>query len=181
MKFREMKFRKPPLVELYFDLVLRNDRSEPRWFLLPKSLSPEASSIGAKGGVDGLEVFAPEGKGRVLIGRFLGTGGFQAILLPGGAEVRLRAFPVAFWGELPDDLPVEIVIAKQLTIGREGAGAWFGGNPISTSRADIAEGADRPMRMSHSRYTPDKKEVAIKIEEDRRMLLHVAIKGKISS
>ena len=40
-----------------------------------------------KGGVDTLEVFAPRGKGRVRIGRFLGTGGFQALLLPPGADI----------------------------------------------------------------------------------------------
>ncbi len=38
IKFREMHFRKPPLVELIFDVVLRNDRAQPRWFLLPSNL-----------------------------------------------------------------------------------------------------------------------------------------------
>ncbi|SRR6266498_244650 len=178
MKFREMKFGKPPLVRLYFDLVLRNSRSEPRWFLLPKSLSPEHSSIGPKGGVDGLEVFAPQGKGRVIIGHFLGTGGFQAMLLPAGAEVRLRLFPISFWGDLPDHLQVELLIARRLTIGGEDAEVWFGENPVSSGRADIAERSDNQMRMLRSRHTPDNKEVATLIKEDRRIELQVAIKRK---
>ena len=175
MKFRELKFRKPPLVLLYFDVVLRNSRSEPRWFLLPKSL-PENSSIGAKGGVDGLEVFAPQGKGRVIIGHFLGTGGFQALLLPARAEVRLRLFPISFWGELPDHLQVELLIARRLLIGGEDAKGWFGENPLSSVRADIAERSDDIMRMLRSRHAPDNKEVATLIEEDRRIKLQVAIK-----
>lgn len=52
IKFVKLKFGKPPLTELYFDVMLRNDRSGPRWFLLPKSLSPEGASLAAKGGVD---------------------------------------------------------------------------------------------------------------------------------
>ena len=176
MKFRELKYRKPPLVLLYFDVVLRNSRSEPRWFLLPKSLSPKNSSIGAKGGVDGLEVFAPQGKGRVIIGHFLGTGGFQALLLPARAEVRLRLFPISFWGELPDHLQVELLIARRLAIGGEDAEVWFGENPVSSVRADIAERSDDIMRMLRSRHAPDNKEVATLIEEDRRIELQVAIK-----
>src|SRR5207249_2414368 len=91
IKFREMHFRKPPLVELIFDVVLRNDRRSPRWFLLPSKLGPGQASM-EKGGIDALEVYAPRGKGRVRIGHFLGTGGFQALLLPPHAEIRLRNF-----------------------------------------------------------------------------------------
>src|SRR5260370_5046154 len=84
--FREMHLGKPPLVELYFDVVLRNDRSEPRWFLLPSNLDPESPAIGAKGGVDGVEAFAPHGTGRVIMGHFLGTGGFYALPFPPTAQ-----------------------------------------------------------------------------------------------
>src|SRR5260370_25967184 len=91
--FREMQFGKPPLVELYFDVVLRNDRSEPRWFLLPSNLDPESAAIGTKGGVDGVEVFAPHGAGRVIIGHFLGTGGVEPPLFAAPAHVRVPNFP----------------------------------------------------------------------------------------
>ena len=98
IRFRELRMRKPPLVELYFDVVLRNDRAEPRWFLVPSNLGPGTSALLTKGGVDGVEVFGPRGKGRVVIGHFLGTGGFYALLLPARAEVRLQMFPISYWG-----------------------------------------------------------------------------------
>src|ERR1044071_759077 len=117
--FQEMRYGRPPLSYLFFDVVLRNDRTSPRWFLLPSNLGSGHGLIGEKGGVDTLEVFAPRGNGEVIIGRFLGTGGFHALLLRPGAEVRLRRFPISFWGDLPASLPIEIVIANGLTIGDE--------------------------------------------------------------
>jgi hypothetical protein len=177
IKFRELRMRKPPLVELFFDLVLRNDRAEPRWFLLPSNLGPGTSALLTKGGIDGVEVFGPRGKGRVVLGHFLGTGGFYALLLPARAEVHLRMFPISYWGDLPDQLQVEVVTAKRLTIGGEPATAWFGLNPTSTVRADITESVLSQNRMIRSRHTPDRKEVATLSEEGRRFKLAVSLKG----
>src|SRR5437016_3636631 len=64
IEFREMRLRKPPLAELYFDIRLRNDGAAARWFLLPSNLGSSNTSIGAKGGIDTLEVFAPREIGR---------------------------------------------------------------------------------------------------------------------
>lgn len=177
IKFQEMRWRKPPLVELYFDVLLRNDRAEPRWFLLPSNLGPGTSSVATKGGVDGVEVFAPRGQGRVIIGHFLGTGGFHALLLPAHAALRLRMFSISFWGDLPDQLQVEVVTAKHLTIGGEPAAAWFGLNPACSARADIAENVLSQTRMLRSRHTPDRKEVATLSEEESRFKLAVSLKG----
>jgi len=176
IKFREMHMRKPPLVELYFDIVLRNNRAEPRWFLLPSNLGPGTSALLTKGGVDGLEVFGPRGKGRVVIGHFLGTGGFYALLLPARAEVHLRMFPISYWGDLPDQLQVEVVTAKRLMIGGESATAWFGLNPTSSARADIPESVLSQNRMLRSRHTPDRKEVVTLIEKEIRLKLEVSLK-----
>ena len=176
IKFREMHLGKPPLVNLFFDDMLRNDHTEPRWFLLPGNLGPGTASIGDKGGVDTLEVFAPRGKGRVLIGHFLGTGGFNALLLPPGAGVRLRLFPISFWGDLPDHLQIEVVIARRLMIGGEEGEAWFGIDPASDVKADIAESAETPARILRSRHGPGNKEVAAVIEEDRRLQLQVSLR-----
>jgi hypothetical protein len=181
IKFREMRFGKPPLAYLSFDVVLRNDRRSPRWFLLPSNLGPGHAPIGEKGGIDNLEVFAPRGKGRVRLGRFLGTGGFHALLLPPGAELRLRRFPISYWGELPASLEIEIVIARRLTIAGETAESWFGRNPMSSITADISEEAESPMRISHSRRTPDSKEVAPAIEADRRFRIQVSLEPKDSA
>lgn len=178
MKFRQMRFGKPPLVYLSLDTVLRNSRTEPRWFLLPSNLDAAAAPLAAKGGIDKVEVFAPRGEGRVLVGHFFGTGGFRALLLPAGAEVRLRLFPISFWGELPDRLRVEVVIAKRLQIGGEDAEAWFKVNPTSSLKADIAERVDDWTRSVSSRSTPDGREVATFIEEDSRFDVQVSLNEK---
>ena len=180
IKFRELHFRKPPLVELYFDVVLRNDRAAPRWFLLPSNLGPESTSIGVKGGIDTLEVFAPHGKGRAIIGHFLGTGGFHTLLLPAHAEVRLRMFPISYWGELPDHLEIEVMTAKRLTIGGEDAKPWFRVNPTSSVSADIVENILSQTRMIRARHTRDRKEAPTLIEEDSRLKLQVSLKRKES-
>ena len=111
---------------------------------------------------------------------FLGTGGFNALLLPPGAAVRLRLFPISYWGDPPDNLEIEIVIAKELTIGSEKAENWFGKSPMSGVKADIAEAAENPMRMRTSRRTKDNKEVVPVIEEDRRLRLQVSLEKKNS-
>ena len=178
MMFREMRYRKPPLVELYFDVVLRNGRGQSRWFLLPSHLGPGMASIGGKGGVDTLEVFAPHGRGRVIVGHFLGTGGFQALLLPAHARVRLRMFAISYWGDLPDDLQVEVATAKRLTIGGEDARTWFKVNPMSSTSADIAENPTSSNRMIHSRHTPDNREVTTHFEPDQRIKLQVSLRER---
>ena len=38
MKLVDTRAGKPPLLRLLFDVTLRNDRAEPRWFLLPKAI-----------------------------------------------------------------------------------------------------------------------------------------------
>ena len=178
IEFREMRLRKPPLAELYFDVRLRNDAAAARWFLLPSNLGSATASIGAKGGVDTLEVFAPRGQGRVIIGHFLGTGGFQALLLPPHAEVRLRLFPISYWGETPEHLRIEVVIARTFSIGGERAEKWFGSQPLSSVKADITENARSISRMFRSKHTPDNKEVAPRIEDDRRLQLTVSLTAK---
>src|SRR2546423_8957186 len=177
IQFHEMHFRTPPLVELVFDVVLRNDRAQPRWFLIPSNLNPQKTGIPSIGGVDALEVFAPTGKGRVVLGHFLGTGGFQALLLPAHAEIHLRALPISYWGDVPDDLRVEIIVAKRLMIDGESARRWFQINPMCSTSADITEAISGRTRMLHSRHTSDNKEVTTLIDEDRRLNLPVSLKG----
>jgi hypothetical protein len=176
--FREMRYGRPPLLYLFFDVVLRNDRGSPRWFLLPSNLGSGHGLIGEKGGVDTLQVFAPRGNGQVIIGRFLGTGGFHALLLRPRAEVRLRRFPISFWGELPANLQIEIVIANRLTIGDERAQSWFGVKALSSARADISEDAESVKRLVRSKRSRDNKEVLPLIEEDRRLHLSVSLESK---
>jgi hypothetical protein len=171
-----MHFRRPPLVELVFDIVLRNDRAQPRWFLLPSNLNPEKTGIPMTGGVDTLEVLAPRGKGRVIIGHFLGTGGFQALLLPAHAEIHLRALPISYWGDVPDGLQIEVIVAKRLMIAGKSARTWFQANPMCSTKADISETISGQRAMPRSRHTPDNKEVNTHIDEDQRLELEVTLK-----
>ena len=180
IKFRNMRYGRPKLVYLSFDFTLHNDQKSPRWFLLPSNLGSGHAAIGEKGGVDTLEVFSPRGKGRVVVGRFLGTGGFNALLLPPGANVRLRLFPISYWGDPPDNLEMEIVIAKGLTIGGDEAETWFGNSPLSSVKADIVEDAENPMRMRTSKRTKDNREVVPVIEEGQRLRVQVSLPKKIS-
>ena len=128
------------------------------------------------GGVDTLEVLAPRGKGRVIIGRFLGTGSFQALLLPAHAEIHLRALPISYWGDVPDRVPVEVIVAKRLRIAGESARTWFQVNPMCSTKADISETANGQTAMPHSRHTRDNKEVRTLIDEDLRLELRVPLK-----
>jgi len=178
--FQEMRYGRPPLLYLVFDVMLRNDRTSPRWFLLPSNLGSGHGLIGDKGGVDALQVFSPRGDGEAIIGRFLGTGGFQALLLPPHAEVRLRRFPISFWGELPADLQIEIVIANGLTIGDEKAESWFGVKALSNARANISEDAESVKRLVRSKRSRDNKEVVPVIDEDQRLHLSVSLESKRS-
>ena len=178
IEFREMHFRKPPLVELIFDVVLRNDRAQPRWFILPSNLNPAKPGIPMTGGVDTLEVLAPRGKGRVIIGHFLGTGGFQALLLPAHAEIHLRALPISYWGDVPDRVPVEVIVAKRLSLAGESVRTWFQVNPMCSTKADISETANGQTALPHSRHTRDNKEVTALIDEDLRLELRVPLKDK---
>lgn len=175
--FREMRLRKPPLAELYFNLTLHNYQARPLWFLLPSNLGSGTSALLTKGGVDAVEVFSPRGSGRVIVGHFLGTGGFYALLLPARAEVRLQMFPISYWGDPPDQLQVEVVTVKDLTIGGEPAASWFGLNPASSVRAAIAESVLSPARMIGSRHSPDGKEVKAISVGERRVRIEIPMKA----
>ena len=140
-------------------------------------LPPNNPGIPDKGGVDALEVFAPRGKGRVIVGRFLGTGGFQALLLPAHAEIHLRALLVEYWGDVPESLQMEVIVAKRVMIGGESARSWFQVNPMSNVKADSDEAISGQTRILSSHRTRDNKEVTAQIDEDRRFEVQVSLKN----
>lgn len=163
---------KPPLASLLFDITLRNSAAAPRWFLLPAELTLTAKT--PTGGVDGVEVFSLSGQGRVVLGRFQGSAACQALLLPAGAVVTIHRFSIQFWEEDQPKapVPVEVVIARELTVGGEPATAWFGESPTSDTQAEVS--ADSPQRLG-ARHTPDRHEVPFTIVEDRRVSLQVRL------
>ena len=163
MRLSAMRFGRPPLKYLSFDVTLRNLQSEPRWFLLPDNLSDHAPTD-RKSSVYGVEVFAPEGQGRVTIGRFRGTGSFQALLLPPSAEIKLHSLPIEFWGEPAGSITLEVVIARGFTVGSEPARKWFDSDPVCDVRADVSEDPGRRTILLSSRKMPEYKEVPVVLE-----------------
>lgn len=162
---------RPPMNRLDLEVVLRNPRSEPRWFVLPKGLPKD----GAGGGVDAVEARAyGGGKGRAVVGEFMGTGGFQGVLVPAGGEVRLRHFPLTYWGQPPDPLEFDAVVASQITVGGEPASAWFAQDPTSDAHVDAT---DAEGKVLVSRKAPDNKEAPVSLTEESRVKLSISLKG----
>ncbi|WP_322663537.1 hypothetical protein [Dendronalium sp. ChiSLP03b] len=178
IKFVGLHRQKPPHITLMFDITLRNHRSAPRWFILPYSLSP-GFKYEKSGGVYGVSIFGFEGKGKVIVGRFHGTDNFQALLLPAGADIKLRNFPIEYWGEIPNDsLPLEVVTATNLTIGSQTARAWFGRDPTSDKRADVTQ---QQLQALGSRFTPDSHELPVLIVEESRLKLNICLTQNTST
>lgn len=162
---------KPPLKYLKLDLHLRNPSDQARWFLLPTKLPQGPGGPGVPGGgVNSLRVMEHEGaQARVLVGRFSGTGGLQAVRLAPHAEVRIGALPVSYWGDLDGGAwSFEVRIAAGLTIGGTDASEWFGEDPTSPARADVNREA--ALRV---RDTPDGAEVPLGMTETRVVIVQV--------
>ncbi len=111
------------------------------------------------------------GQGQVFVARFSGTGRFQAILLPGKAEVTLRAFPITFRGELPKRiLPIEVSTASRLQINGEPAEAWVGPHFMSDSKAEVF-GDNR--QTVHTKEMQGHEEVPVVMEQDQHIIVNV--------
>jgi hypothetical protein len=158
MKFVGLEPGRPPMMKLRFDVTLHNAAAGPRWFLIPMELQQKPRT----GGVDGVEVFALGGEGRVVLGRFQGTGGVQAILVPAGGTARIKRLGAAF----------DVVVARDLTVGGEAAAAWFGTDPTSTAKADVT---DDKSELVGSRHTPDRREVPLAWTADRTVRVDVHV------
>jgi len=163
MKFVGMEPGRPPLMRLRFDVILHNPAAQPRWFLLPREFDHPAVS---GGGVDGVEVAALSGQGRVLLGHFQGTGGTQAVLVPGGATVTMRRLEVLGF-DIPDGpASLEVVVAHDLTVGGEPAATWFPADPTAPAGAQVSQDQ---ATAAGSRHTDDRREVPLAFVEDSRV------------
>jgi hypothetical protein len=155
----------PPFVTRYFDVTIKNEASEPRWFLLPSSLT---QSRLAKGGIDAVELWKLTGTGNVMVADFLGTGGFQALLLPPHAQVTLKRFPIKSYEEprLTGAIKLEVAIASSILLGSEPAEKWIGRSLGSDREATVD--ADKGQRAG-SKLTPDNKELPVAWAETGRV------------
>ena len=154
------QYGKLPLKYLMGEVVLRNDRSEPRWFLIPTSLPRDPRS----GGVYKVEVSAISGPQPGVIGYLHGSAGYAAVLLSPHAEVKIQGLQIDYWGEvLPHALEVQVRIAREVSLGGEPLRQWFGGDPMNTGRVDgEATYGTRPARR-----TPGDKEVSLLLSEEQ--------------
>lgn len=123
---------RPPMSRLLFDVRLRNTRPEARWFLLPYGVSrPTRPKL------DVVETYVLGGTGRLVVGHLGGLDGMYAVLLPAGADVRLRRLPLLALDEPPEQVSLDIAIAPTLLIGDQPAADWFGMDPLGDARADV--------------------------------------------
>ncbi len=162
---------KPPMVTYLFDVTLRNAGPTPRWFLLPTWIEKPWSA--SRGGVFSAELYELRGGGRAVLARFLGSAGFQTVLVPAGGEVVLRRLPVSAWEERPavGNVELEVVSGESLSIGGESAAAWFGAAAESDRKVDAtADG-----RRVGGRATPDRGELPVTITDERRQRVRVPI------
>lgn len=152
--FREIRFSKPPLKLLRFDVTLHNPAEKPRWLILPMTLPYEGDTKPAPGGVEiELQVFLLSKQPRVLL-IYGVTGNFQAVLLPGQGWVTLRNLPIdAWWREVPAKTDLEVIVARSVTIGGAALGALIGTSARSESGATVEAqsnaGDARSLRFWH--------------------------------
>ena len=162
MKLNRILPGRPPLSRYRVDVHLHNAEADARWFLLPHVMERNGGSV------DGVEVSLGTG---VVIGRFQGAGGMQALLLPGGATVDLRGLEIERWSEdEPNPLVVSVRIGTALSVGGEPAEAWMG-DSMSTNGADVAE---EGLTVSRHRFTPDRSAVPVVLTGERVVAVTIA-------
>ena len=158
----------PPFATLLLDVTLRNEAAAARWFLLPDLFEPATRRIG--GGVYALECYAFAGSGRVILGRILGVGGAQALLLPPGADVLIRNLAIKHVAAA-EPQAMELATAAELLIGDEPASAWFGRDPTCDARAEVDAGQ---RRMLGSRHSEDLVSVPLALVDAQRLSVSIA-------
>lgn len=172
-KYAGVVANKPPSATLQLDVTLRNAEKSPRWFVFPSTLP--VSEDAKDGGVIGVEAFDASDKGHLVIGKFLGSAAFQAVLLPAGGEVTISRLGIQTWKgpAIKGPIAFEVLIAKEITVGGEPAAAWFATTvPVSDARAS---GDASKAKHAPSRKTDDRSEVKVVFEEDRRIPLEIAV------
>lgn len=161
---------RPPMHTLLCEVALRNLADHPRWFLLPSIVATTWSR--PPGGVSSVEVSAYAGQGRVVVGAFLGNGGFRAAKLPAHAEVTLRRFDVPLWqDDLPASVPFEVVAADAVTIVGQPIESWFTADPTSDPRATVEDGT-----MISARSNPDLAESPVALTGAERRKVELALR-----
>jgi len=173
-----MKFGKPPLKYLSFNVTLRNPTDKPQWYLFPSALSDKPGGIRKNAGIDVIELFSDSPGHKVTVADFLGTmklqpesaGGFKGLMLPGGAEVSIHGFGIEFFGEPLSPVPVQVEIAGRVTIGGAPVEQWVGKNLLSAKTADVKD-----LTLAWSKEADDLKELPVEIAKSGEVLIADAL------
>lgn len=137
MQYIERRFKRPPIIDLIFDVSLHNPDDKARWFILPTTLDSFAPSLDI-GIINSWEVLKLEGKGQAILGRFSGLGGFYALSLPAKATVTLRKLPLSLWEEtLVNAVKVDVIIASSFVVGDTPATELFPSDITTSDMADV--------------------------------------------
>jgi hypothetical protein len=134
MQYCGMRPGKPPLLDMAFNVTVRNFADKPQWFLFPAALYDKAVGVRSSAGIDGIELFADSPDHKVTVVHFMGTmnlqpegaGGFKGLLLPAGGVVSVHSLDIEFWGDPVPPVPMRVVIADQVTLGGVPVEQWMG-------------------------------------------------------
>jgi hypothetical protein len=127
---------RPPKVELRFDVTVRNGAGEVRWAILKDSFR-DGERAGASTRVFSVDLYELSGTGRVAVAHFIGDGGFYAAQVPADSELRLNQLPISYWGELPEELALELVMAGALLLDDRPAQNAFSLTLLSDPGAEV--------------------------------------------
>jgi hypothetical protein len=118
IKLVRLQSGKPPLTTLTFDLTIRNQNPNPKWFIFPttiyeRNLKPQIQPIS---NLKAIEYGVKENKAILVRLDTAGSGELSALLLAGNTEIKLRNLEISVWGEYPVELPIEFITTNNLTI-----------------------------------------------------------------
>jgi len=172
MQYCGMRPGKPPLKFLSFNVTVRNLADKPQWFLFPRALYEKAAAPPERSGVEGVEIFSKLPEHSVSVAQFMGSirlqpesaGGFQALFLPPGAVISIRDFSIRFWGDNFAPLPLHIVIATQVSLGKTPADRWAGPG-VKLLSQKTAEVSTRQITMVRSKFARRRTELPVAIEK----------------
>lgn len=177
MKFIETGFAHSPEEPLLFDVTINNLSGQTKWVIFPGKIDFTRKKE-ERGGVDGLSILQKkENENRIVLGIFMGTGGFQVLNIPPEAEIHLGKFSISHWDEdihiINTPFSIEIIIANDISIGGKPARDWFTVDPLCSAKADIL---CENLVILDEIMTPDNKEHPVTINKEYSYNLYFDLK-----
>src|SRR5262249_13842494 len=174
------RLQKPPLKTLFFNITLHNRADHARWFLLPRSLYEQPVTL-PKHSIDALEVRTAVPPNRLVLVDFMGSvqlqpesaGGFQGFFLPAGANLVMRDFTIALWGEPDKPLPVRLVMTDSFTMAGVPAAQYLRVPVLSGASTDV--GLDEMTRGASQVRTGDLIDVPVEITPGEELIVPNAL------